>query len=149
MPIPDIFGYQPPNDDTRPRHARVDAAVDACVKVFSETLDDGIDPYDVLTVSGAPKATGAQFAAITDACRALVESMEDVCPPSADLSASIRCVRLARMFANNALVAPGGRLDSVEDRRQALLQLKQARFQAKACIALATPTELLLCPMLP
>lgn len=149
MPIPDIFGYQPPNDDTRPRHARVDAAVDACVKVFSETLDDGIDPYDVLTVSGVPKATGAQFAAITDACRALVESMESVCPPSADLSASIRCVRLARMFANNALVAPSGRLDSVEDRRQALLQLKQARFQAKACIALATPAELFLRPMLP
>lgn len=148
MPIPDIFGYQPPNDDTRPRHARVDVAVDACVKVFSETLDDGIDPYDVLTVA-APKATGAQFAAITDACRALVESMESVCLPSADLSASIRCVRLARMFANNALVATGGRLDSVEDRRQALLQLKQARFQAKACIALATPAELLLRPMLP
>lgn len=148
MPIPNIFGYQPPNDDTRPRHARVDTAVDACVKVFREILDSRTDP-NALMVSAVPKATGAQFAAITDACRALVEAMEDVCPPSADLSASIRCVRLARMFANNALVASGDCFEPAEDRRQALTQLKQARFQAKACIALATPAELLLRPMLP
>ena len=141
MPIPDLFGYQPPNDDTRPRHARVDAAADACVKVLRETLD-----ADGLVV---PKATGAQFAAITDACRTLVEEMESVCPPSADLAAAVRCVRLARMFANNALVAPGDCFEPADDRRQALLQLKLARLQAKASIALATPAELFLCPMLP
>ena len=140
MPIPDLFGYQPPNDDTRPRHARVDAAADACVKVLRETLD-----ADGLVV---PKATGAQFAAITDACRTLVEEMESVCPPSADLAAAVRCVRLARMFANNALVAPGDCFEPADDRRQALLQLKLARFQAKASIALATPAELFLRPML-
>jgi hypothetical protein len=140
VPIPDLFGYQPPNDDTRPRHARVDAAADACVKVLRETLD-----ADGLVV---PKATGAQFAAITDACRTLVEEMESVCPPSADLAAAVRCVRLARMFANNALVAPGDCFEPADDRRQALLQLKLARFQAKASIALATPAELFLRPML-
>ena len=72
-----------------------------------------------------------------------------MCPPSADLAAAVRCVRLARMFANNALVAPGDCFEPADDRRQALLQLKLARFQAKASIALATPAELFLCPMLP
>jgi hypothetical protein len=147
VPIPDLFGYQPPNDDTRPRHARVDAAADACVKVLRETLDSRIDP-DALMASVVPKATGAQFAAITDVCRTLVEEMESVCPPSADLAAAVRCVRLARMFANNALVSPGDCLEPADDRRQALLQLKLARFQAKASIALATPAELFLRPML-
>lgn len=141
MPIADLFGYQPPTDDTRPRHARVDAAADAAISVFRNTLA-GMTDANALMVGAVPKAIPAQFVAINDACRALVTELQAVCPPSADLTAAIRCVRLARMLANNALVAAGDCYEPADDQRQALAQLKLARFQAKAAIALALPAEL-------
>ena len=141
MPIADLFGYQPPNDDTTPRHARIDAAADAAQKAITAALDGFIDA-NALMIGAAGKPGPAQYGMITNACRDLVAEMQAVCPPSADLSAAIRCVRLARMHANNALRVDAPCFEPAEDAKHAQLQIKHARFQAKAAVALALPAEL-------
>ena len=141
MPIADLFGSQPPNDGTALRHTRIDAAADSAQKAIAAALDGFIDP-NILMVGAAPKPGPAQYNMITSACRDLVAEMQAVCPPSADLSAAIRCVRLARMHANHALRMGTDCFEPAEDATHAQLQLKHARFQAKASVALALPAEL-------
>jgi hypothetical protein len=141
MPNPDFFGYQPPNADTSPRHARIDAAADTAQKAITAALDGFIDANALMT-GAAGKPGPAQYGMINNACRDLVAEMQAVCAPSADLSAAIRCVRLARMHANNALRVDANCFEPAEDAKHAQLQIKQARFQAKAAIALALPAEL-------
>jgi hypothetical protein len=141
MPIADLFGYQPPTPDTAPRHDRIDAAADSAQKAIATALD-GFTDANSLMVGAVPKPTSAQYGMITNACRDLVAEMQAVCPPSADLSAAIRCVRLARMHANNALRLDVSCFEPAEDLKHAQLQIRHARFQAKASVALALPTEL-------
>jgi hypothetical protein len=140
MPIQDLFGYQPPNDDTKPRFAWLDSIYHATLSIFRAILEERVDP-NVLMTGVIPSATREQFEPITEACRAFVDAMKMVCPPSADQTAAVRNVRLARMYANNALLqkdcfSPG------KDYEHALDQLKMAWFQANASIALALPEEL-------
>jgi hypothetical protein len=141
MPNPDLFGYCPPNADTAPRHARINAAADAAQKAIAAALDGFIDA-NALMLGAAPKPGPAQYGAINDACRDFVAEMQAVCPPSADLSAAIRCVRLARMHANHALRMDAPCFEPAEDAKHAQIQLKQARFQGCASVALALPAEL-------
>lgn len=143
MPIQDLFGYQPPNDDTKPRFAHLSAAYDATRATFRDTLEDRVNS-SALMAGIVPSATSVEFNEITQACRTFVDAMKMVCPHSADQTAAVRCVRLARMYANNALLqkdcfSPG------RDYEHALDQLKMAWFQANASIALALPAELPAC----
>lgn len=128
MPIPDLFAYIAPNDDTAPRHQRIREAQAACAASIEE---------DIVTFDVPPQA---RFARVSAACKRFHDELIAVCPPSADLSAAIRCVRLARMAANEAIAQPAYR-----QRRHADLaadQLTLARWQACASVALALPTEL-------
>lgn len=84
----------------------------------------------------------ASFTRITNACLALALAIEEWAPPSADRSAALRCVKLARMAANDEVCwrcqrpAYGAtlHLSLVEF---AHVQLRAARYQANAAIALA------------
>lgn len=140
MPIQDLFGYQPPTEDTKPRFAHLAVAYDATCATFRAVVEERVNPNALMVGAIAP-ATSVQFNEITQACRTFVDAMKMVCPPSADQTAAVRNVRLARMYANNALLqkdcfSPG------KDYEHALDQLKMAWFQANASIALALPEEL-------
>jgi hypothetical protein len=127
MPNPDVFSYQPPNDATAPRYERIVAAEAAC----------GSAIFAALTVADGPIA--GRFRAVNDACKAFYAEIVAVCPASADRSAAERCVRLARMAANEALSKPG---TADKSREIAKEQLLFARWQASAAVALALPSEL-------
>lgn len=140
MPIQDLFGYQPPNDDTKIRFNRLDEVYASVRNLFVVILAHRVDT-NALMASAIPRATKEQFEPITEACRAFADEMKLVCPPSADQTAAVRNIRLARMYANEALLQRD-RSSPRRDYDQALEQLKMAWFQAKASVALALPEEL-------
>jgi len=113
------FTYIPPTPVTATKHAAIRAAWTAAAVVVGQMPNDDEKP--------------AIFARINDACKAFAEAIVEHAPPSADTAAAIRCVRLARMIANEAVLSPtdGNRL-----RRLADDELLKARMQASAAIAL-------------
>ena len=133
MPNPDLFTYIAPNDDTLPRHQRIRRAqseVGAGLKV-------AVFPED----HAYQLSTAESFGLINDACKHFADEISAVCPPSADRSAAERCVRLARMLANEAVIVP------LFEQKTKTLELAQdqlmlARMQACAAVALALPAEL-------
>lgn len=127
MPIADTFTYIAPNDDTAARHQRIRSAQAECAASIVEDIDaDDVPPR-------------ARFERISAACKRFHDELVAVCPPSADLSAAIRCVRLARMAANEAIAVPHERSRSGHVAKE---QLIIARWQACAAVALALPAEL-------
>lgn len=133
MPVPDQFVYIAPNDDTLPRHNRIRRAqseVGAGLKVAVFPEDHA---HQLTTVES--------FGLINDACKHFAAEISAVCPPSADRSAAERCVRLARMLANEAVILPlfEQKLTTLELAQD---QLMLARMQACASVALALPAEL-------
>lgn len=128
MPKPDLFNYIAPNDDTAPRHQRIREAHADCEKAIQEFINN--DDYLPLQ---------ARFQRISLACRLFHDELVAVCPPSADLSAAIHCVRLARMAANEAVAQPDADLDHAVIAKE---QLVLARWQACAAVALALPSEM-------
>ena len=127
MPNPDLFTYIAPTDDTAPRYQRIRAAETACSSAISHNIYD----HQV--------SLQLRFQRIAEACQALHTELIAVCPPSADLSAAVRCVRIVRMAANEAVAQPHSR-----DRCATLAadNLALARWQACAAVALALPAEL-------
>jgi hypothetical protein len=110
------FTYHPPTDETKPKYAVIADAYQAALDAF----------HDQPT-----------FESVTTAARKFVEAIIAVCPPSADATAAIRCVRLARNAKNDHLCQRGGkeydpRLDFGQIARE---QLLFARYQANAAIA--------------
>jgi len=127
MPIADTFTYIAPNDDTAARHQRILSAQTECAASIVEDIDaDDVPPR-------------ARFERISAACKRFHDELVAVCPPSADLSAAIRCVRLARMAANEAVAVPHARSRCAHIAEE---QLTLARWQACAAVALALPAEL-------
>lgn len=134
----DPFRYIPPTDETAPKYAAIRAATDETAREISTLLQ--ID-----RVTGAHAWQGDHpghstksdaFDAINRVTRALYLAIQEHAPASADRSAAERCVRLARMAANEAIAAENkpGSIAS----RIALEQLYLARWQACAAIALAS-----------
>lgn len=144
MPNPDLFVYQPPNSDTAPRYKAITDAWKACHISVEETLEPFVC-YQSLCVGAADRPKPVDYAAINDACKAFFDVVQKVCPPSADRTAAERCIRLARMKANEAMYPM---LDNVtadlpgQIGRAALMDLLSAKHQAAASIALALPHEL-------
>lgn len=73
------------------------------------------------------------FELINKICKVFYDTVDKLCPASADKSAALRCVRLARMTANE--MAKFGRTQALERDLDTLL--RHARFQASASIAMA------------
>jgi hypothetical protein len=109
----DPFTYIPPNEITAPKHEAIREAYNAAVR----SLPGLVETRD--------------FGGISRVCRAFYEAIREHAPPSADRSAAERCVRLGRMLANEAIATCDNSL--IE---QAISQLRLARMQASAAVAL-------------
>jgi hypothetical protein len=118
---PDLFQYIPPTAETTPRFAAIRSAESAC---------------------SAEIAVPAGFPAVADACRAFAAVCAAVAPRSADLAAAERCIRLARMLANDALLAKADPERHAHLLSLASDELTKARMQACAAVALADAGEL-------
>ena len=127
----DPFRYIPPTDVTAPKHDAVNAAHAECADRFSHVLTgtpwlgDYAGHYDARVAHEA----------ITDAARAFFDVVREHAPPSTDRSAAERCIRLARMNANEAIRSSDA-ATSADAVRRALDNLAEARLQANAAIAL-------------
>lgn len=137
----DPFEYQPPNERTTPLYAAIRAAHVHAIECCT---------YSVEQAGGEFPAAGL-YETVNDACKRLHDTIEASAKPSADTSAALRCVRLARMAANEAIAlavsdslaacAEQGVLhvpdrDIDENVRRCLDNLIAARWQACAAIAL-------------
>jgi len=137
----DAYQYIAPTPVTAPRHAAIRSAAGACLSALTAALIDHAGLGGALPSGSKPKAGPADFAAVSEACRAFSAVCAAVAPRSADLAAAERCIRLARMLTNEALAetdfAPAMRL-----RGLAFDELTKARMQACAAVALADAGEL-------
>lgn len=88
------FTYHAPTEETAATHAEITAAKDLFVnEVVAAMTTEGL----VLD----------RFDKINKAARMYVETIDSVVPDCADKTAAIRCVRLARYAANEAIVQAG------------------------------------------
>lgn len=137
----DPFTYQPPNERTAPLYAAIRAAHVHAIECCT---------YSVEQAGGEFPAAGL-YETVNEACKRFHDCIEASAKPSADTSAALRCVRLARMAANEAIALavadahasredPGvlhaPNLDIDENVRRCLDNLIAARWQACAAIAL-------------
>jgi hypothetical protein len=123
----DPFAYQPPNEVTAPKHSAIRAAEVAARAAIQQQIGGGSWQGDH---AGHYDAQAA-YTAINDACRDFYAAIQQHAPPSADRAAAERCVRLARMAANEAVTTP-----TPEILAQCADNLRAARWQACAAIAL-------------
>lgn len=140
----DPFAYHAPTPATTPRYAYLRALELAAADTLRKVCGPVVEP-NALMVGAGSNATPPDFAAVNAACRALYDGILAVCPPSADRSAAERCVRLARMRANEAMVQARGHVDALTPARilnGAFEALRDARMQACAAIALADEAAL-------
>jgi len=136
MPTPELlahwFTFTPPvNEADKDRHVKIRDAETVCAEAVSNAI------------------TAGDFPAITTATFAFATVINEQAPESADKTAAIRCVRIARMAANEA-VLQSRKIATAKTERQAgdlatvanqcgglaLQHLTLARYQASASIAL-------------
>lgn len=126
----DPFVYIPPTPETAPKHAAIRDAHTHAIEVCTHSVEQ----------AGVLDARSL-FTAVNAATKAFHDTIAERCPPSADTSAAMRCVRLARMACNEAIVCllPGGIYTDADDNlRRCLDNLIAARWQACAAIALGS-----------
>lgn len=113
------FTYHVPTEVTKPKYTAIRAAEIGT----SMAIDDAIGNFT------GPDA----FNRINAACLAYADVIDTQAPDSADKSAAIHCVRLARNAANEAVVAD---VEHANDLRVICAQeLVKARWQANSAIA--------------
>lgn len=113
------FTYHAPTDETKPKYTAIRAAE---IKAAAD-IDDALGNF----------AGVEAFGRINAACLAYADVIDTQAPDSADKSAAIRCVRLARNAANEAVVAD---IEHAADMRVICAQeLVKARWQANSAIA--------------
>ena len=118
------FTYHPPTEETKPKYAAIRAA-EAVASQCSVALLNG--------------GTLATHDEVNARFRSFAEAIDANCPDSADKSAAIRCVRLARNALNEAIVV-ASKLGADEFTvlalaREAESELRRARWQASSAIA--------------
>lgn len=134
-PDSDDWTYHAPTDETAPRYAAIDQAAQVC----------GQQMLQVLATPDTCAAASA-FATITEAGRAFALVIGECAPDSADKSAAMRSLRLARMRANRAVLlcrraGAGADRDLVAATMQlyatsVLDFIEEASMQANAAIAI-------------
>lgn len=130
------FTYHPPTEEQKPRYAAIREAELAAVVL----------PLALANFVLARGGAVPEHDAVNAAFRHCVEVIDAFTPDSADKSAAIRCVRLARMAMNEGIVHAKrmATLTMVGNEMQfvagcadyAAVQLREARWQASAAIAL-------------
>lgn len=125
------FTFHPPTDETRPKYEQLrQLEKDTYIRVGESCIRPNIPQQ-------------AAHDAVNAATRAFAEAIDALAPDCADKSAAIRCVRLARMAANEYIAgrpagAPGLTLEAGVGRGTTLgwgHYLREARWQASAAIA--------------
>lgn len=113
------FRYHPPTDETKPKYMAIRAAEHGA----AQDINDAVGNF----------AGAEAFNRINATCKAFAVVIDTEAPDSADKSAAIRCVRLARNAANEAVIA------EAEHRNDCLVicaqELTKARWQANSAIA--------------
>ena len=131
-----LFTYHPPS----PEQVVVYDRIKAGFRTISETIDHiarGTPPVGVPPIPDY----GPMYQEINASCRAAAELMVEHCPPSADLSAAIRCLRLVRNACNEFVVSRSRQQPDVALLAIARAELFKARWQANSSIALHRPTN--------
>lgn len=118
------FTYHAPTPETAPKYTAIRDAEECAASCMTALLNGG----------GA-----ATHDVVNARCRAFAETIDALAPDSADKSAAIRCVRLARNAMNEALVVASkfGPEDALVIIlvREAASELRRARWQANSAIA--------------
>lgn len=122
----------PPNEETAPKYAAIRAAEFECHKAFAVIRARA---YPLSDPSTAP-LTPADCDEVNCLTRAFAVAIDTNAPDSADKSAAIRCVRLARNAMNEYIMANaiGFPLHIASD-DEARRQLVMARWQANSATA--------------
>jgi hypothetical protein len=121
------FTYHPPTEEQAPKYAHIRNIEE----VFRKTL--------LFNAIPAAKTPLAAYSMINDAARNLAYAIDANAPDCADKDAAIRCVRIARNAANEAIATMNG--DGVmEEMINACIQVAienamAARWQANSAIA--------------
>lgn len=130
------FRYHAPTDETRPKYAAIrvaeEAAHVAIAHVKAGRAWDG-DANGIVTPDTKADFQRLAYAYVNQTCRAFAVVIDQSAPDSADKSAAIRCVRLARNCVNEGVAL--GLAADVFCWTQAQEQLRLARFQANSAIA--------------
>ena len=119
------FTYHAPTEETAPKYAAIRAAEAACLKVIEEAWS-------------GPTTDRTAHDRVNAVMRAFAEVIDKYAPDSADKTAAIRCVRIARNAANEELVliqSSGGSGGNPAVERQVNDNLRAARWQANSAIA--------------
>jgi len=131
------FNYHPPTPETSPKYAAILQAQNSCQNLIHEALESYVP-------GGALQPL---FTEITGACHGFAQVINTMAPDSADKTASIQCVRIARMAANETLllISKVSGTGSEEDFKVASratelaaiaeAELLKARWQANSAIA--------------
>lgn len=118
------FSHHAPTEETAPKYAAIRAAEFECHKLGAS-----------LTMAEYT-ATTDDYAAINATLRAFAEAIDANAPDSADKTAAIRCVRLARNCFNEQVAsAINGFPVHINMVAEGARQLVLARFQANSAIA--------------
>lgn len=124
---PDHFVYHAPTPTTSPKYAAIRTAEFECHMLVAQILTSS---------ANAIPLTEADFDRVNATLREFAETIDRKCPPSADATAAIRCVRLARMAINEYIASRlSGFSTHIDCLAEAQRQLVLARFQASDAIA--------------
>jgi len=121
------FTYHRPTEVTTPKYQAIRAAHESCSAAVVEALQDAIG------------TSQKDFGTVNQALREFAHVINVQAPDSADKTAAIRCIRLARNAVNEVLY----NINSMEEEMFQVLgqlvdgELHKARWQACAAIAIA------------
>lgn len=132
-----LFTYQPPNDDTRPRHAAVAQARADYDAVLASVFDD-LDRFDPLTDEDYVALHSRVSMAALAYAKAVNEACDDAGDMESHVASAVMSITVSRMWANKAIRAPAG---GVRGRYVALAKTasEEAEMLANSAIALAEP----------
>ncbi len=116
------FGYHPPTDQTLPVFETLDKGAEECRTAVKNAIQ-------------SPTATTKdRFAAIGAATKSFSLLLNGASPEGVDKAAAIRCLRMARMAANRAVLT----LEPTEKQRYATMardDIDRAWFNASGAVA--------------
>lgn len=116
------FTYHAPTEETAPKYAAINAAKDLFVN----------EVVAAITTEGMVQD---RFDKINKAARAFSETIDVNAPDSADKTAAIRCVRIARNAANEAIAQAGNEILEKHLAQVFAQNVLASRWQANSAIA--------------
>ena len=123
-PIDHLFTYHAPTDEQKPKYAAIRDAESACLQVLKALIDGSDARFNV--------SSHDAYKEVNFSTKEFYKIVLEVCPESADTSAALRCIRLARNAINEYVTNRDGEIAKI-----ARAQLLQARWQACSAIALS------------